>query len=84
MSSKRSNEAQPFKAAVFMPFRRFHCPGDSQLGGDAVGALRFELCDEFGQAWLVFAQLVSKSSAKVDVLPQIFSQISHRTPSGHG
>jgi hypothetical protein len=29
-------------------------------------------------------QSISKSPAKVDVFPQIFSQISHRAPPGHG
>jgi hypothetical protein len=84
MFGKRSNETQPFKAAVFMAFRRLGCPGDGQSSGDPVGALRCEKCDEFGQPWLVFAQFISKSPAKIDVLPQIFSQISHRAPPGHG
>ena len=45
---------------------------------------RLEICDEFGQACLVFTQFISETPTKVDVLPQIFSEISHRAPPGHG
>ena len=84
MFGKRSNEAQPFKAAVFSAFRGLRCPGDGQLGSDMICALRFEKCEEFGQPWFVFAQLVSKGLSKFDVLQQIFSEISHRAHPGHG
>ena len=71
---------QPFTAAVFMAFRRVRCPGDGQLGSDSVGALRFEKSDEFGQTRFVFAQLISKRPAKIDILTDIFSQdLSSRT-----
>ena len=84
MDGKRPNEAQPFEAAVFMAARRLCRPGDGQLGGDMIRALRFKKCEEFGQPWFVFAQFVSKGLSKFDVLPQMFSEISHRAPPGHG
>jgi hypothetical protein len=49
-----------------------------------VGAPCFEKSDELVQPPLVFAQSKSKSPAEIDVFPQIFSQISHRAPPGHG
>ena len=84
MYGKRPNKAQPFEAAVFMAARRLRRPGDGQLGGDMICALRFEKCEEFGQPWFVFAQFVSKGLSKFDVLPQILSEISHRALPGHG
>jgi hypothetical protein len=84
MYGKRPNRAQPFEAAVFMAARRLCRAGNGQLSGDMICALRFEKCEEYGQPWFVFAQFVSKGLSKFDVVPQIFSEISHRSPPGQG
>ena len=84
MSRERPNDPQPFTTTVFMALGRLRCPADGELRGDSVGAVRFEESDKLSQTRLVFAQLISKSSAKIDILTEIFSQVSHCSPPGHG